>query len=443
MICEEVSELMQRNLDQDLDASEEAYMQAHIASCPECAAMWERLSSLHNELDALPKVVPPFSLVDAILPQLEALDQAAGNSGLNPNTTEDSKPSETMDAASVYSEPTAQPARRGRLRRLPWITASGVVAAGLVLGLYIVNMDFTGSSQIANEAALMPQTRSAAPAEAPKAMSATNGNAAGTNPAQQGAGAYSQNMIGRAAPEQSGIASVPEAGAQGPGGQQEKAGSLPFANSLAPEDRIGMTETNGNGGTGNSEGKAAESGGSPEATGPSAAGGGTSGQEPHGTVFGITGDPGAGISGSGQNSTPSSDSGGQPETAPVYPSAADAGQPDESHGIAALPPEEPAKGFAKSGEPMGITSMPAEPAVAELASPNGNYHARIENGLVVIMGPSAETIFASKQTWPSGTELLLIRWDSNTQLVYRAVNHETDSEIVIDIETQTETKLQH
>ncbi|MGO4274962.1 anti-sigma factor, partial [Paenibacillus sp. TAF58] len=80
MNCQEVMEFMQRQLDGDLDAKEEDELHAHLMHCLDCAQMFERLQRLSDELTQLPKVVPPYSLVDAIMPQLADIDRHAAAS---------------------------------------------------------------------------------------------------------------------------------------------------------------------------------------------------------------------------------------------------------------------------------------------------------------------------------------------------------------------------
>lgn len=73
MNCDEVMEAMQRDLDGDLTAEERQRMQIHLLNCPDCVSLYERLRRLSSQLENLPKVEPPFSLVDALLPRLEAM----------------------------------------------------------------------------------------------------------------------------------------------------------------------------------------------------------------------------------------------------------------------------------------------------------------------------------------------------------------------------------
>lgn len=71
MKSQEVMELMNRYLDGDLDDRERQKLERHLAQSPEAAALFERLQRLHHDLEQLPQVTPPASIVDAILPKLE------------------------------------------------------------------------------------------------------------------------------------------------------------------------------------------------------------------------------------------------------------------------------------------------------------------------------------------------------------------------------------
>ncbi|HEY8529598.1 MAG TPA: zf-HC2 domain-containing protein [Paenibacillaceae bacterium] len=130
MKCEEVMELMQRELDRDLNDLEKARMRQHLAECPECAELFARLKRLSEELEQLPRVVPPYSLVDAILPKLDQLTaDAAGSPGSAPNADR---------AGSPPSAP--RPLRRPGTAVYVRIAAAAVF--GLVIGLWLVNGQF-------------------------------------------------------------------------------------------------------------------------------------------------------------------------------------------------------------------------------------------------------------------------------------------------------------
>lgn len=126
MKCQEVIELMHRYLDHDLDESEAEGLTRHVQQCSSCAEMFERLKHLSGELESLPKVMPAFSLVDAILPRLELIDRAAADA--------------TAVESPIIAAPPAPaiPSKRRWTDRISWRIASGVVAAGFIFGLFIV-----------------------------------------------------------------------------------------------------------------------------------------------------------------------------------------------------------------------------------------------------------------------------------------------------------------
>jgi anti-sigma factor RsiW len=142
MNCQEVIEFMQRYMDGDLDQHETSLMMDHVGQCPDCAAMLVRLQRLSSELEQLPRVVPRFSLVDAILPELEKLQSE-----------------ETADVSRSQENYIASPSspRSNRPRRNLFRKVSGVVAAGVVAGLILFSQpsqwSFSGSSSNHDDAA--------------------------------------------------------------------------------------------------------------------------------------------------------------------------------------------------------------------------------------------------------------------------------------------------
>ncbi|MGF7046064.1 anti-sigma factor RsiW [Paenibacillus sp. DS2015] len=131
MNCPEVVEWMHRYLDYDLSQKETADMFEHIAVCAECADTFRVLKLLSRELEALPIVVPKYSLVDAIMPQLDALDRAR------------KEKSASLDNIPAEMTPTPIPQLKDRRRRFMGSTAGraliGVVAAGVILGVAILD----------------------------------------------------------------------------------------------------------------------------------------------------------------------------------------------------------------------------------------------------------------------------------------------------------------
>jgi hypothetical protein len=83
MKCEEVIELMHRELDGDLIAQEQQGLLQHLASCHDCHTLFEQLKTLSFRLESLPKVTPAYSIVDQVLPILDQVDQTNQARGLS------------------------------------------------------------------------------------------------------------------------------------------------------------------------------------------------------------------------------------------------------------------------------------------------------------------------------------------------------------------------
>ncbi|WP_135546602.1 zf-HC2 domain-containing protein [Paenibacillus cymbidii] len=143
MTCETILTLMQLSVDRELAEDEQSVLDAHLASCPECAALYGRLLRLSHDLEQLPKVVPPISIVDSILPKLEQLDVPAGGEGVR-----------------------RKPATSGGFRSfLPsWRLAGSLTAAAVVLG--IVLFQLTLPQHTANDMATNAEKASAPQAQA-------------------------------------------------------------------------------------------------------------------------------------------------------------------------------------------------------------------------------------------------------------------------------------
>ncbi|MFB5266126.1 zf-HC2 domain-containing protein [Paenibacillus enshidis] len=134
MKCEEVMDLMQRYVDHDLDELETFKLLDHIAECPACAEKFHILQALSRDLEELPAVTPKYSLVDAILPQLDAIDEARREQG---SALQEMKPV-TLQGS---------PGRKQPSEPLPWWkkaagrAALGVAAAAAVLGVVAITYE--------------------------------------------------------------------------------------------------------------------------------------------------------------------------------------------------------------------------------------------------------------------------------------------------------------
>ncbi|WP_106768387.1 zf-HC2 domain-containing protein [Paenibacillus faecalis] len=132
MNCQEVVEYMHRYLDQDLDPEETAQMYRHIAVCPVCAEQFNVLKALSRNLEDLPAVIPPYSLVDSILPQLDAIDRAR----------QEQIKQETDEGPAVMVPELKRKKRSGSWwGSIAGRTAIGTAAAVVILGVAIYNYE--------------------------------------------------------------------------------------------------------------------------------------------------------------------------------------------------------------------------------------------------------------------------------------------------------------
>lgn len=128
-------EMIQRQLDGDLTQEELIALEEQIRIDSELQLFRQRLQRVSADLHSLPRMTPPFSLVDAILPKLEA---KAPISLVNHEQPLPSIDHELVEAGSRLDNK-AQPTQPKVKKRLPvWLgkSAIGAVAACLLLGLF-------------------------------------------------------------------------------------------------------------------------------------------------------------------------------------------------------------------------------------------------------------------------------------------------------------------
>lgn len=130
MKCAEVIEWMHRYLDHDLSREEITEMFQHIDDCLSCAEIFDRLTMLSKQLEQLPDVKAPFSIVDSILPKLDELDRGLLQSGKE----------ESEDQVVVPFSREGLRDKRQKGSSLGKRTGIGAVAAALILGIAIFNM---------------------------------------------------------------------------------------------------------------------------------------------------------------------------------------------------------------------------------------------------------------------------------------------------------------
>ncbi|MDQ0192679.1 zf-HC2 domain-containing protein [Paenibacillus wynnii] len=133
MRCTEVIEWMHRYLDHDLSIEESTEMFHHIDDCLPCAEIFDRLTTLSKQLEQLPDVKAPFSIVDSILPRLDELDRGLLESGKGG--------SEDQVVVPFSREPLQGKRQKGSSSSsIGRRTGIGAVAAALILGIAIFNM---------------------------------------------------------------------------------------------------------------------------------------------------------------------------------------------------------------------------------------------------------------------------------------------------------------
>ncbi|MBW4080196.1 anti-sigma factor [Paenibacillus sp. S150] len=130
MKCAEVMEWMHRYLDHDLSQEEVIEMFRHIDNCPSCADVFDRLNMLSQQLEQLPDVQPPFSLVDSIMPQLDELDRVVQEPSMMSTEEANVVPFTRTSKSGKFSKGTSMATRTG----------IGAVAAAVILLIAIFNM---------------------------------------------------------------------------------------------------------------------------------------------------------------------------------------------------------------------------------------------------------------------------------------------------------------
>jgi hypothetical protein len=130
MTNQEVNEFMQRFLDDDLSEDEAEKLLEHLKQSPASEAMFNRLVQLNDDLQQLPKVTPPISIVDSIIPQLER---------------------EGLWASSMGQSGSGSGSASARFRfsgMMKWV--SGVAVAGIALTVFITTMINNEDGNFAN-----------------------------------------------------------------------------------------------------------------------------------------------------------------------------------------------------------------------------------------------------------------------------------------------------
>lgn len=443
MTCEKAVDWMQRSLDHDLDDSEREAMLAHISRCSECTEMYTRLQQLSLELARLPKVMPPISLVDAILPRLDEIDRLRSESAQGVT--------EGQTSAARLASPAGWLSRLKRT--FPLGAVGGVVAAGVVLALFITNHDVARNQQ-ADDATLMRQSQETASSMRSKASEAASQQDRQLASKITSGSAGSQAAASGSASTTSPVAPMLQEPAGGPtptstpvpisGGSDLPLliAPTPSSTSVGKEDGVSITgaprptgsaelsdpntnAVNGANTTSNASNASNSTNASNAANASSTTEGPVGGEiadkfeassePPIGTP-----DPNADTSGSISN-----------KSAPGTTGSGSADDKSKSGPATVTPsPERP---------PMGLTALPP---VLRLASPDGQYLAiydTVSHRVTIKSSDEKTLVYASEQVWTELDAVRLNRWASATSVSYSVVQGESEKTFLIDIVKKQET----
>jgi hypothetical protein len=406
MKCQEVMMYMQRQLDGDLAPKEENELHAHLMHCLDCAQMFERLQALSNELSQLPKVMPPFSLVDAIMPQLLELDKQS-----EMPITDNVVVFPTRVARGELEEDMPKLSGLSRFReQFSWKVASGVVAAGLIIGFFAFNMQ---NPVLDNADGIMSRSSS-------DSKSAPEQHVTGISEMNQKIGNEDIAKTKENAASHEGTPSAPTAdsflkGTDTASTSSGNGGNSPAATSKAQLEKPGAYTSPTTGGDMQTN-KVSPSTSAPERL-----------RDPDASVpkpdkldskAEVT-PPGAGLSVPQSSLEPKSTESATRKTTPVP-----TGDPSSSDRISAS---------------QGILSMTVPQAETKLKSTTGMYEATIEDGHVVIRNTlTLELVFASKHVWQAEDQIKLLEWSKDDKLFYEVTSKGLLQTILIDVKEKTE-----
>ncbi len=457
MMCQEVIELMQRYLDRDLDETEYGRMLQHLQQCPDCTELFERLVNLSNELESLPKVTPPFSLVDAILPKLEQLE-AAGAVPDAPYEAPDKIERETEALrARTAPDPAANRPTWGSWRKnvREWISFpvfGGVVAAGLVFGFFLFHNQQSNPEADAGRLLLSMTDKKPESAGQPAAGQAAE--TAKSKPAEQTAGKAEKSLpAGETDNKASSEAHKPQNSSAGSGGANKEAPARSGSSDAADTGRsAGQTavprqQTPGDGD------KAAQpeqpvQGQQSKIPAEKRNVAAVPPQQPASSPEQEKGVP-SGDQGDQQMIAPRNGSGEQAKgfiaSEPSQPSeeavASGTGDPGSAGATGNQPPLEDAV-EKNGGSYMGIAGKPdSKPAAHELASPDEKYKAALREEKIVIFDKEGKELYASGYNWKGADRIELVEWSGDGKLTYRVKMAEQSKTFVIDLKAKTETEV--
>ncbi|MFD2382469.1 anti-sigma factor [Paenibacillus xanthanilyticus] len=372
---------MQRQLDGDLDDRESEALMTHLRHCPDCAAMFERLQLLSSGLENLPKVTPPYSLVDAILPRLPLI---AAETEETPEAD-----AAIAEAPAAMDEVMERRAKRARKWTDSYAVRAlgGVFAAAVVAGLFMVT--YSPGSSMDDRANTLQYAADASDSGADEAAS----ESAAITPMMEKSDAPQANAAPSSANE-----------------EETSGGADPRAK--LPEEISRSADAGDGGAAPAQEGSTMDSSGGSEPV--------VRSQTPN-QVIEVPSDTDAGAKGLDRGDLDAKDAGNQ--------------QDAEEADVLALGEEE-----TDTDKKLGITSTTDG---ALLQSPDGVYSASIEQNVLTIFLTADNRFVLSTNAAPGG--IRIIEWASDSKsLTYEAAAEDgTKATYRIDLVKETITPLQN
>ncbi|WP_410767936.1 zf-HC2 domain-containing protein [Fontibacillus sp. BL9] len=258
MKCPEAVEWMHRYIDHDLNEEESSVLFEHMQNCPDCSEKFAMLNELSAKLEDLPKVTPRFSLVDSILPQLDAIDRARREEG---SAAEDV--TGTMVAAESTDELSRSRSERPvRRRSRAYRTGAFGLAAAVILGVFIYQYepetmpDAEIASRVAYDSNSSTADKSSSSesanesAETADSLAEQDGGAAGSGPQEDpNTPAADENLKPSGSGDNAGGENKSDSSKAGSGGSQESTTADRSGNDAVPPKAANPAANSGNSGT--------------------------------------------------------------------------------------------------------------------------------------------------------------------------------------------------
>lgn len=461
MMCQEVIELMQRYLDQDLDELEYEQMLGHLQQCPECTELFERLVALSQELEQLPKVTPAYSLVDAIMPKLQRIDEGFPAVEF-PSASVVSVPDKYKEAsASTQDAMTEVEHAAGWRKRMRGLISmrivGGVVAAGLVLGFFVFEQQEQSGGMKNAESLLMSTASQSKAADTAKDIASSPSSKKEAQPAGSDINAVNPPADRKIAADsiKPDVAEKVPASAQQPSQEKKAPSGLDARQSVSPMDTPLRK---------NAEVRPAEPPSEPVQQQSVSDGGAVSDASPPSSqtvgpelkeapvnenlgpppVDPTVGQGGSAANKMGVTNTPQPPAKSDTAASDTAGGKASTFAPNQNEVSPGADPNGITADKADTGEMKGFNQMYTATSVEShvtLASQDKTYVASIsDKRQVIIMDNQQKVLFTSSHTWTEKDKVELVEWTENKLLTYHVSNASGTTTYVINVKDKTESK---